>query len=106
MLSALQAFLSGMVRIPFGGSIWALSHYYQAEVNCLQLKPRRNTMAQHITTERPREGVALITMNNPAINNHGSWIAIGQLAAAIKEAREHGARVAGVWGGGCGHSLA
>jgi len=50
-------------------------------------------MAQHVTTERPREGVALITMSNPSINNHGSWIGIGQLAAAMKDAREAGARV-------------
>ena len=60
-------------------------------------------MAQHITTERPREGVALITMTNPAINNHGSWIAIGQLATAMKEAREAGARVAVLASGVAGH---
>ena len=60
-------------------------------------------MAQHVTTERPREGVALITMSNPSINNHGSWIGIGQLAAAMKDAREAGARVIVLASGVKGH---
>jgi enoyl-CoA hydratase/carnithine racemase len=60
-------------------------------------------MAQHIKSERPREGVALITMTNPAINNHGSWIAISQLASAMKDARESGARVAVLASGVPGH---
>lgn len=47
-----------------------------------------------VTLQRPREGVALITMNNPDIINFGSWKAIGELASALKEAREGGARVA------------
>ena len=41
----------------------------------------------------PREGVAVITMNNPEIINFGSWKAIGELSAALREAREGGARV-------------
>src|ERR1700683_1290107 len=49
-------------------------------------------MADYVTLERPREGVALVTMSNPAINNHGSWKGIGELAAAMKEGREGGAR--------------
>ncbi len=44
------------------------------------------------TLETPREGVALITLTHPKINNHGSWEAIDQLAARLKEAREAGAR--------------
>jgi len=60
-------------------------------------------MPQHVTLERPREGVALITMSNPAINNHVSWMGVGQLAAAMKEARESGARVAVLASGVAGH---
>ena len=50
-------------------------------------------MAEIVTLERPREGVALITMSNPEINNHGSWEGVGQLGDALIEAREGGARV-------------
>ena len=46
-----------------------------------------------VTLDRPREGVAVVTMTNPAIANFGSWDAIGQLHAALVEAREGGARV-------------
>ena len=60
-------------------------------------------MADHVKLERPREGVALVTMSNPAINNHGSWLAIGQLVAAMKEAREGGARVTVLASGVPGH---
>lgn len=60
-------------------------------------------MAQHVKLERPREGVALVTMSNPAINNHGSWLGIEQLAAAMKEAREGGARVTVLASGVPGH---
>ena len=60
-------------------------------------------MADHVKLERPREGVALVTMSNPAINNHGSWFGIGQLAAAMKDAREAGARVTVLASGVPGH---
>jgi len=60
-------------------------------------------MAEFVSLERPREGVALVTMSNPAINNHGSWAGIGQLAAAMKEARESGARVTVLASGVPGH---
>jgi len=60
-------------------------------------------MADHVKLERPREGVALVTMSNPTINNHGSWLAIGQLVAAMKEAREGGARVTVLASGVPGH---
>lgn len=60
-------------------------------------------MADLVKLERPREGVALVTMSNPAINNHGSWIGIGQLAAAMKGAREGGARVTVLASGVPGH---
>ena len=60
-------------------------------------------MSDIITLERPREGVALVTMSNPAINNHGSWKGIGELATAMKEAREAGARVTVLASGVPGH---
>ncbi len=60
-------------------------------------------MAELVKLERPREGVALVTMTNTAINNHGSWIGIGQLAAAMKEAREGGARITVLASGVPGH---
>jgi enoyl-CoA hydratase/carnithine racemase len=60
-------------------------------------------MAKYVSLERPREGVALVTMTNPAINNHCSWIAVEQLAATLKEAGEAGARVAVLASGVPGH---
>jgi hypothetical protein len=42
-------------------------------------------------------------MSNRAINNHGSWIGIAELAAAMKEARETRARVAVLASGVPGH---
>jgi enoyl-CoA hydratase/carnithine racemase len=60
-------------------------------------------MPDLITTARPREGVAVVTMANPAINNHGSWKGIGELAAAMKDARESGARVTILASGVPGH---
>lgn len=60
-------------------------------------------MAKHVTLEWPREGVALVTMSNPAINNNGSWEAIGELADALAEAREAGARVSVLASGVPGH---
>jgi enoyl-CoA hydratase/carnithine racemase len=56
-----------------------------------------------ISVEIPREGVALVTMTNPAINNHGSWAGISALAEAMKQARENGARVTVLASGVPGH---
>jgi enoyl-CoA hydratase/carnithine racemase len=60
-------------------------------------------MAKYVNLEQPREGVALVTMSNPAINNHGSWIGIEELAATMKIARERGARVTVLASGVQGH---
>ncbi|MFN0095291.1 MAG: enoyl-CoA hydratase/isomerase family protein [Dehalococcoidia bacterium] len=60
-------------------------------------------MAEFVTLSTPSEGVALVTMSNPAINNHGSWKGIGELAATMKEAREAGARVTVLASGVPGH---
>ncbi|MGE5597131.1 MAG: enoyl-CoA hydratase/isomerase family protein [Hyphomicrobiales bacterium] len=60
-------------------------------------------MAKFVTLDRPREGVALVTMANPAISNNGSWEAIGELANALREAREGGARVTVLASGVPGH---
>ena len=60
-------------------------------------------MPDIVTLERPREGVALITMSNPDINNHGSWEGVGQLGEALVEAREGGARVSVLASGTPGH---
>jgi enoyl-CoA hydratase/carnithine racemase len=60
-------------------------------------------LAQFVTLERPREGVSLVTMANPAINNHGSWIGITELADAMQAARESGARVTVLASGVPGH---
>ncbi|MDH3752279.1 MAG: enoyl-CoA hydratase/isomerase family protein [Acidimicrobiia bacterium] len=46
-----------------------------------------------VSTTLPGDGVAVITMSNPDIDNFGSWAAIEQLSAALIEAREGGARV-------------
>jgi enoyl-CoA hydratase/carnithine racemase len=60
-------------------------------------------MADFVTLERPAEGVALVTMTNPEINNFGSWVAIYELWEAMKEAREGGARVTVLASGVEGH---
>lgn len=60
-------------------------------------------MSEIVTLEYPHEGVALITMTNPKINNHGSWQAIEQLANALVEAREAGTRVSVLASGVDGH---
>jgi len=62
-------------------------------------------MAQYVALEWPREGVALVTMTNPATNNNGSWAAISELADALQEAREAGARVSVLASGLPGHWL-
>jgi enoyl-CoA hydratase/carnithine racemase len=43
--------------------------------------------------ERPREGVALITLSLEKSATHVSWEAINALGAALREARECGARI-------------
>jgi enoyl-CoA hydratase/carnithine racemase len=50
-------------------------------------------MTDIITTEHPAEGVCVVTMSHPAIENQGSWEAISALSAALKQAREAGNRV-------------
>jgi enoyl-CoA hydratase/carnithine racemase len=56
-----------------------------------------------VTVERPRGGVALITLTNPAIGNFGSWEAIDALARGLREAREGGARASVIASGVPGH---
>ncbi len=62
-------------------------------------------MTDVVTVEWPHEGVAVITMTNPAISNFGSWIAIEQLADALVAARKHGARAIVIASGVPGHWL-
>ena len=50
-------------------------------------------MADIVTLDWPSDGVALITMTNPEINNHGSWQGIYELWQALVAAREAGALV-------------
>jgi enoyl-CoA hydratase/carnithine racemase len=58
---------------------------------------------KHVTLERPREGVAVVTYSNPEIRNHGSWEGVGEIADALVEAREGGARVVVLASGVPGH---
>lgn len=60
-------------------------------------------MSDIVTLSWPREAVALVTMTNPAINNNTSWAAVDQLAAALTQAREAGAKVAVLASGVEGH---
>jgi len=60
-------------------------------------------MGEYVTLEWPAEGVALVTMTNPAIANFGSWAAIGELADALGAARDAGARVSVLASGVPGH---
>ncbi len=60
-------------------------------------------MAEYVTLEQPSDGIAVITMTNPAIGNFGSWAAIGELADALVAAREGGARVSVLASGVAGH---
>lgn len=51
-------------------------------------------MSALVETTWPREGLAVITLNDPATPNHNlTWVAIGQLAKALEDARAAGARV-------------
>jgi enoyl-CoA hydratase/carnithine racemase len=60
-------------------------------------------MGTFVALEWPSDGVALITMTNPAIANFGSWAAIGELADALAAARAAGARVSVLASGVPGH---
>jgi enoyl-CoA hydratase/carnithine racemase len=60
-------------------------------------------MASVVTLEWPADGVALVTMTNPAINNHGSWAGIHELWQTLVAAREAGARVVVLASGVPGH---
>lgn len=56
-----------------------------------------------ITLEWPADGVALISWTHPELRNHGTFAAVEQLAARMKEAREGGARVCVLASGTPGH---
>jgi enoyl-CoA hydratase/carnithine racemase len=60
-------------------------------------------MASVVSLDWPADGVALLTMTNPAINNHGSWAAIHELWRTLVAAREAGARVSVLASGVPGH---
>lgn len=60
-------------------------------------------MAETVRLERPREGVAVVTYTNPEIRNHGSWRGVSEIADALVEAREGGARVVVLASGVPGH---
>ena len=62
-------------------------------------------MPEIVHLDRPSDGVALVTVTNPAIRNHGSWEAIEALARALASARESGARVVVLASGVPGHWL-
>lgn len=62
-------------------------------------------MPRYVTLERPRDGVALVTMTHPEILNMGSFEAIEELADALTAAREGGARVSVIASGVPGHWL-
>lgn len=50
-------------------------------------------MSTYVSLDHPHDGVAVLTMNNPDINNHVSWAAVGEIADALVEERESGTRV-------------
>lgn len=58
-----------------------------------------------VTLDRPADGVGLVTMTNPAINNHLTWAGVHELWQALIEAREGGARVTVLASGVPGHWL-
>ena len=62
-------------------------------------------MPEFVTLDRPQEGVAVVTYGNPAINNHVSWQGAGEIADALQQAREGGARVSVLASGLPGHWL-
>jgi enoyl-CoA hydratase/carnithine racemase len=62
-------------------------------------------MAELVTLETPQEGVALVTLTDPAIHNNVSWAGIDALSGALVSAREGGARVCVLASGVPGHWL-
>ncbi|MCG8591843.1 MAG: enoyl-CoA hydratase/isomerase family protein [Proteobacteria bacterium] len=50
-------------------------------------------MSALVALDRPHEGVARVTLSDPARRNHGTFQAVAELADALAEAREGGARV-------------
>ncbi len=62
-------------------------------------------MSSIVTLETPQPGVALVTVNNPDIDNQGSWEAISGLAAQLEKARDQGCYVAVIASGVPGHWL-
>lgn len=56
-----------------------------------------------VSLERPCEGVAVVTLTDPSIRNHGSWSGIGELAEAMRKARTGGARIVVLASGVPGH---
>jgi len=62
-------------------------------------------MSQLVTLERPRDGVALVTLTDPKIRNHVSWAGVAALASALEEARAGGARITVLASGVPGHWL-
>ena len=45
-------------------------------------------MREFVDLKYPRDGVAVVTMSNPRIQNNGSWKAVHEIADAMIEARE------------------
>lgn len=62
-------------------------------------------MTRLVTLDRPRDGVALVTLTDPKIRNHVSWAGVAALAQALEEARSGGARVTVLASGVPGHWL-
>jgi enoyl-CoA hydratase/carnithine racemase len=60
-------------------------------------------MPEIVRLERPREGVALVTVAHPALRNHGSFELVEALAGKLATAREAGARVSVIASGVAGH---
>jgi enoyl-CoA hydratase/carnithine racemase len=60
-------------------------------------------MAKLVTLERPSEGVAVVTLGQAEIHNCVSYAGVSQLADAIRDAREGGARICVLASGGPGH---
>jgi enoyl-CoA hydratase/carnithine racemase len=56
-----------------------------------------------VRLEAPAEGVALVTLTDPRISAHVSFAGASQLASALQEAREAGARVSVLASGVPGH---
>ena len=62
-------------------------------------------MSDLVALTMPHQGVALVTFGDPTINNNLSWAGAGSIAAALRDAREAGARVTVVASSTPGHWL-